>query len=51
MRVIALIGDARVAEKILRHLGDWHATRHSDRCQAAWVPTPTNPALSLTSPP
>ncbi len=24
MRVIALIDDARVAEKILRHLGAWH---------------------------
>ena len=57
MRVIAVIDDPRAVEKILRHLGAGttrlpavaSAQQPPDRLpQGCRVPTPTNPAMTLT---
>ena len=48
MLVIALIGDPRVAEKILRHLGTWHDPSPRPAPNGLRLATPMNQAATWT---
>jgi hypothetical protein len=47
MRVLAVIDDPKVIEKILRHLGAWHDPPASS-LQALRAPTPTSLGMTWT---